>query len=92
MLSKLVYGWVALHGTCTLRSRKKRQGSQWSAEDRLGPARPVKVWSSPMVKIRPTGQSWLLKLTGPGSVRPGGPGKKRVIKGASAGGLSAAKS
>ena len=42
-----------------------------------------------MVEIRLTGQSWLLELNGPGSVRLSGPGKKRVIKGASAGGLSA---
>ena len=41
-----------------------------------------------MVEIRLTRQSWLLELTGPGSVRLRGPGKKRVIKGASAGGLS----
>ena len=42
-----------------------------------------------MVEIRLTGHSLLSELTGPGSVRLGGPGKERVIKGASAGGLSA---
>ena len=40
----------------------------------------VQVQSSPMVEIRLTGQSWLLELTGPGSVRLGGPGKKASDK------------
>jgi len=41
-----------------------------------------------MVEVRLTGQSWLMELTGPGSVKLGGLGKNRVIEGASAGGLS----
>ena len=45
--------------------------------------------SSLMVEIRLTGQSWLLELTGPGSVRLGGLGKKRAIGLASVSGLSA---
>jgi len=32
------------------------QGSEWSAEEWNGLARPAKVKSSPMVGIRPTGQ------------------------------------
>jgi len=60
----------------------------YSAEDWTGLVSPVEVQSNPVVEIRLTEQAWLLKLTGLGSVRQGGLGKNRVIKGELACGLS----
>ena len=52
------------------------QGSEWSEQDRAGPAVWSKVKSSPMVEIRQTGWSGLADQTWSGPVGPGLPSNR----------------
>jgi len=52
----------------TNRQTSLQSGSEWSAEDRIAQASPVKIQSSSIVQIGPTEQSRLLEPTRPGLV------------------------